>query len=68
MYIFAVMDKKSFIAIFMIVFTIMLSSFAFYFWQMIYSPNILVDKPDQLVAIEKGSSFKEVQANLQMSL
>ncbi|MDH5609554.1 MAG: endolytic transglycosylase MltG [Cyclobacteriaceae bacterium] len=48
----------------MIVFTVMLSSFAFYGWQIIYAPNILVDKNDQLFAIPKNTTFKELQNSL----
>jgi len=42
----------------------MLSSFAFYGWQIIYAPNILVDKNDQLFAIPKNTTFKELQNSL----
>ena len=55
------MDKKSIVATVMIVFTIMLSSFSFYAYQMFFTPNILVDKQDQYFAIRKGTTFKEIQ-------
>ncbi len=55
------MTRKKIVAIFMIVFTIMLSSFAFYTWQMIFTPNIQVDGYDRQFAIPKGSTFKDVQ-------
>jgi len=55
------MSRKSFFALFIVVFTTVLSSFAFYFYQVIYTPNILVDQDDRLVAIPSGSSFKDVQ-------
>ncbi len=58
------MNRKNIFAAFMIVFTVMLSSFAFYFWQILFTPNILVDKPDQFFAIQKGATFKEVQNDL----
>lgn len=42
----------------------MLSSFAFYTWQILFTPNILVDKENQVFAIPKGSTFKDVQNKL----
>ncbi|MBV6646999.1 MAG: endolytic transglycosylase MltG [Cyclobacteriaceae bacterium] len=55
------MKRKKFIAIFMIVFTIMLSSFAFYGYQVLFTPNVLPEKEDRLFAIAPGASFKDVQ-------
>ncbi|MEM9329280.1 MAG: endolytic transglycosylase MltG, partial [Bacteroidota bacterium] len=52
---------KKLVTVFMIVFTVMASSFAFYFYQVLYTPNILVDGEEQYFAIPSGSSFKEVQ-------
>ena len=48
----------------MIVFTVMLSSFSFYFWQVFYTPNILIEKPDQTFFIEREDDFKDVQNKL----
>ncbi len=48
----------------MIVFTIMLSSFAFYTWQIFFTPNLLVEKEDQYFAIYKDYTFKDVQNEL----
>ncbi len=58
------MSKKNFIAIFLVVFTMMLSSFAFYTYQILYTPNVLVEKEDQYFAIPKGSTFKQLQNSL----
>ncbi|MEM9338407.1 MAG: endolytic transglycosylase MltG [Bacteroidota bacterium] len=58
------MHRKNLIAIFLVVFTMMLSSFAFYAYQIIYTPNILVDTEDQLFSIPKGSTFSEVRKRL----
>lgn len=56
------MDKKRIIIGSAIVaFSMMLTSFGFYFWQMIYSPNFLLDKQPKPVMIPTGSSFKDVQ-------
>ncbi len=58
------MGKRKILAAFLIVFSVLLSSFTFYFYQVFNTPNILVDKEDALIAIPTGSSFKEVQALL----
>ncbi len=58
------MRRKNLFAIFLIVFTMMLSSFAFYGYQIVYSPNLLIEKEDQLFAIPPGSTFKEVRDRL----
>jgi len=42
----------------------MLSSFTFYGYQIVYTPNILIEKDDQLFAIPKGSTFKQVRDRL----
>ena len=55
------MRKKYFIAIFLVVFTMMLSSFAFYTYQIIYTPNVQVEKEDRYFAIPKGTTFKQLQ-------
>jgi UPF0755 protein len=58
------MKSKKIVAVVMIVFTIMLSSFSFYTYQILTTPNILVDKPDQYFAINKGTTFKQLQNQL----
>ncbi len=50
--------------LFIIVFTVMLSSFTFYTWQIVFTPNILVGKSEQYFAIPKGYTFKQVQNDL----
>ncbi|SMD37123.1 UPF0755 protein [Reichenbachiella faecimaris] len=47
-----------------VAFSMMLSSFGFYFWQMIYSPNFLVEQDPKPLMIRTGSTFKEVQNQL----
>ncbi len=58
------MKKKQFIAAFLIVFSVMLSSFVFYGYQILFTPNILVDQDEQFFAIENGTTFKELQNQL----
>lgn len=55
------MRKKKFIVIFLLLFTILLSSFGFYAYQVIYSPNILVEKQEEVLIIPKDATFKDVQ-------
>lgn len=59
------MDKKKIVMGSAIVaFSMMLSSFGFYFWQMIYSPNFLVEQDPKPFMIRTGATFKEVQNQL----
>ncbi len=58
------MRRKNLLAIFLVIFTMMLSSFAFYTYQILYTPNILIERDDQLFAIPKGSTFSEVRDRL----
>lgn len=58
------MKKKQLIAAILIVFSVMLSSFAFYTYQVLYTPNILIDQKDRMIAIENGATFKELQNQL----
>lgn len=48
-----------------IAFSVLLSSFGFYFWQIVYSPNILVSqgpdkRDDTFIYIPSGSTFEDV--------
>ncbi|WP_424962274.1 endolytic transglycosylase MltG [Ekhidna sp.] len=58
------MRKKYFIAIFLVVFTMMLSSFAFYTYQILYTPNVLIEQDDRYFAVPKGTTFKQLQNKL----
>lgn len=55
------MRKKNILALFLIVFTVMLSSFAFYTYQILYTPNLLVDTEGRYFPVSKGTTFKEFQ-------
>jgi len=39
-------------------------SFSFYAYQIVYTPNILVEKDNRLFIVEQGASFKDVQREL----
>lgn len=58
------MRKKNLLAIFLVVFTMMLSSFAFYTYQIIYTPNVLVEEQSRLFAVPHGMTFKQLQDKL----
>ena len=55
------MDKRKILILVVVVFTILLSSFTFYFYQVIYSPNFLVEKESRYLFIPTGSEFEDVQ-------
>lgn len=42
----------------------LLSSFAFYGYQVLYSPNLLVDQEDKILVINKNETFKSLQNKL----
>jgi UPF0755 protein len=39
-------------------------SFVFYAWQILYTPNVLVDKEDRVFLIKPGDDFKSIQKQL----
>lgn len=53
--------KNKFLVAFIIVFSVLLTSFVFYFYQVFFSENILVEKGDEVILIEKGSTFSDLQ-------
>ncbi len=55
------MKKHKVLAIVIIVFSTLLTSFAFYFFQVVYSPNFLVQGQGKPLIIPTGSTFKDVQ-------
>jgi UPF0755 protein len=55
--------KKGFLA-FVIVASILASVFSLYFYQMVYTPNVLVEKEGKVLLIPGNSTFKSVQDSL----
>lgn len=47
-----------------LVFAILGISFVFYAWQILYTPNVLVEKEDRAIFIKDGDTFKTVQKQL----
>lgn len=58
------MRKKNILAIALVVFTMMLSSFAFYTYQILYTANVLVEDEDRYFSIPSGYTFKQLQNKL----
>lgn len=52
-------------ALVIVVFAVMLSSFGFYIYQILFTPNILVDQPERYFPIYDGTTFKELQDRLE---
>ncbi|ADR21695.1 aminodeoxychorismate lyase [Marivirga tractuosa] len=55
------MQRNKFLIGFVIVFSILITSFVFYFYQVFFSENILVEKGDQLIVIEEDMDFQDLQ-------
>ncbi len=47
-----------------LLFSILGISFSFYAFQIVYTPNILVDKDNRLFVVREGASFKDIQREL----
>ena len=56
--------RKVIIASIIIAFSVMLSSFGFWFHQMIYAPNFLIEQNNREFIVPTGSTFKDVQNGL----
>ena len=44
--------------------TMLLISFAYYGYQICFTPNILIDREDRIISIKSGTTFREVQDEL----
>ncbi len=55
------MDKRKILILGVLIMTMLLSSFSFYFYQVIYTPNFLLDKEDRYLFIPTGANFEDVQ-------
>lgn len=58
------MRRKKIYVVFILVFSVLLSTFGFYTYQLIQTPNILVEKEDRILLIPYGATFKDVQNKL----
>ncbi|MBK6266739.1 endolytic transglycosylase MltG [Marivirga sp. S37H4] len=55
------MNKNKFLVGFVIVSSVLITSFVFYFYQVFFTENILVEKGDEVIIIEEDMSFKDLQ-------
>ncbi|WMN12686.1 endolytic transglycosylase MltG [Marivirga salinae] len=55
------MKRNKFLIGFVIVFSILITSFVFYFYQVFFSENILVEKGDEVILIEQDMDFQDLQ-------
>lgn len=58
------MDRRKITVLFMLVFTILLSSFAFYAYQVVSSPNILIGQERRELIVAPDDTFKSLQNKL----
>lgn len=58
------MRKRKVFVISMVVFSVLLTTFSFYFYQMFKGSNVLLDQPDRAVTIERGETFSDLRARL----
>lgn len=61
------MNRKNLLALFIVVFTVIASSYTFYIYQVFHTPNLQVEKSDIYFPIYKGTSFKMIQNQLSTS-
>ncbi len=58
------MKRQKLLALFIIIGSMMLVSFSFYAYQVVYTPNVLVDATDRIVLIPSDATFDEVRDRL----
>lgn len=58
------MKNRKIFVIGILTFSILLSSFSFYIYQIIKTPNVLVERKDKYLFIPTGATFKNVQDSL----
>jgi len=54
------MKSRKILVLVMVIFSVMLSSFSFYVYQVIKTPNILVQQEDTFLHIYSGMTFKQL--------
>jgi len=55
------MNGRKILVLLIVVFSVLLSSFSFYIYQVIKTPNILVQQEDRIFHIYPGTTFKQLQ-------
>jgi UPF0755 protein len=59
------MKSRNFLFAGVIMFSVLVVSFVFYFYQIIFTPNLQVDKPDRMLYIPRNASYQTVVDSLQ---
>ena len=55
------MKKRKIFILSMVVFSVLLTSFSFYFYQVFYGANILLEEEDRIITIQYGDEFADVR-------
>jgi len=55
------MKRHKILIVGLVVFSVLLVSFSFYAYQMVMTPNVLVDQRERILLIPTGADFKDVQ-------
>lgn len=58
------MKRRKLIAIGIVIFSVLLSTLSFYVYQVLSTPNILVEQDDRFFHVYPGATFKQVQDSL----
>jgi UPF0755 protein len=58
------MKKRKILVVVVIVFSVLLTSFSFYAYQLLYTPNVLVEQQARSFIIRPGESFEQVRNHL----
>lgn len=58
------MDRKKIIAAGIVIFSVLLATFSFYGYQIVYAPNILVEQSPRYLYIPSNATFRSVQDSL----
>lgn len=61
------MTKKNILVGFILVFSILLTSFGFYTYQILYTPNLQIQREGTFIYIPRNTSYKELQNDLYQS-
>jgi UPF0755 protein len=61
------MTRNNILVAFILVFSILLTSFGFYIYQIVYTPNLQIDREGVFIYIPRGMTYKELQNELYQS-
>lgn len=58
------MRKRKILVVFLLIFSVLLTSFTFYAYQVVYTPNVLVGKQKRVLIIKPGATHKSLMNQL----